>query len=214
MVLGRVGYIGWRLYPQYNPLPLPLPLISSTSEKGMERLLNAEALADYEKLSESFQAQALISYCGVASSVSVLNAMGRKSSQYDFFNSKASDVRSQFNVMFGGMSLSELAGLLDAHGLKVSINHIDKISVDEFRVTIEQNLANSNDYLIVNYQREVLGQGRVGHISPLAAYDRDTDSVLIMDTAAHKYPHTWVPLTMLYNAMKTTDRKEIIAEIS
>ena len=50
-----------------------------------------------------------------------------------------------------------------------------------------------------------LGQGETGHISPVAAYDRQTDSLLIMDTASNKYPPTWVPLELLVKAMRTVD---------
>ena len=199
------GGVGWLLYPHHNLLMLPSPLVSSTSTEGKKRLQNAEASADYVLLSKSFQAQALASYCGVASSVSVLNALGIEMNQYDFFTDKASQVRTRLKVVFGGMSLPELAGLLNAHGLKITTNHINEISIAQFRTIVENNLEYDDDFLIVNYQREVLGQGKVGHISPLAAYDRDTDSVLVMDTAAHKYPFTWVPIELLYAGMKTID---------
>jgi hypothetical protein len=66
-------------------------------------------------------------------------------------------------------------------------------------------LVSLNDYLLVNYQRKVLGQGAVGHISPLAAYDEDSDKVLILDTAGYKYPPTWVPVDGLFDAISTTD---------
>ncbi len=203
--IGLVGLAGWFLYPHKTPLTLPSALISSTSTEGMALLKGASAVSDYPSLMASFQPQGLISYCGVASSVAVLNALELETTQYDFFNAKASDVRPQLRVMFGGMSLVDLAGLLNAHQLHVGINHMDNISLDEFRAAVERNLSNEDDYLIVNYQREVLDQGRVGHISPLSAYNRTTDSVLIMDTAAHKYPHTWVPITLLYAGMKTID---------
>jgi hypothetical protein len=203
--LGLGGFAGWLLYPHDNPLPLPPSLVAATTTEGMERLADAEAVADYELLSRSFQAQSLASYCGVASSVAVLGAFGTPATQGDFFTGEASAVRSRFKVTFGGMSLPDLAGLLNAHGLETSVHHADQFSVVEFRTAVEQNLATDEDFLLVNYQREALGQGRVGHISPLAAYDRETDSVLIMDTAAHKYPPTWVPIKLLYAGMNTTD---------
>lgn len=204
-LLGFAGFIGWVLYPHDNPLPLPSSLVASTSIEGIERLRGAEAFADYELLANSYQAQSLASYCGVASSVAVLGAFGTPTTQGDFFTDDASAVRSRFKVTFGGMSLPNLAELLNAHGLTSSVHYADQFSVAEFRAVVEQNLATDNDYLLVNYQREALGQGRAGHISPLAAYDRETDSVLIMDTAAHKYPPTWVPIELLYAGMSTTD---------
>ena len=204
-VLGLAGFAGWVLYPHHNPLPLPPSLVAATAAEGVERLADAEAFADYELLSSSFQAQSLASYCGVASSVAVLGAFGTPTTQAGFFTDEASAVRSRFKVTFGGMSLADLAGLLNAHGLKTSVHYADQFSVVEFRAAVEKNLATDDDYLLVNYQREALGQGRVGHISPLAAYDRETDSVLVMDTAAHKYPPTWVPVVLLYAGMNTTD---------
>ena len=203
--LGYGGSMAWSLYPHTNLQPLPPSLIALNSDEGIQRLHNAEAAADYQRLSNTFQAQKLISYCGVASSVSVLNALGINTSQWWFFNDQTKKIRSQKQVMFGGMSLSELAGLLMAHGAKSSVRHGGDIDIAEFRALVEQNLANDNDYLLINYQRAVLGQPKLGHISPIAAYDRDTDSVLIIDTAAHKYPFTWVPLNTLHSAMNTID---------
>jgi hypothetical protein len=203
--LSVAGLAGWLLYPHDEPRALPSGLIAVDSAPGIARLEGAEAFADYQPLSNSYQAQILASYCGVASSVSVLNALGVDSNQADFFTAEASQVRTQFEVVFGGMSLPELTGLLLAYGMQVSATHASRVSLEEFRDTLRRNLMNKNDFIIVNYQREVLGQGRVGHISPVAAYDEDTDSVLVMDTAAHKYPPTWVPVEMLYAAMQTKD---------
>ena len=203
--LGFAAVVTWLLLPHDNFQPMPAPLVAANSKEGLRRLNGAEAIADYQQLLENFQAQALVSYCGVASSVSVLNAFGIQAGQFDFFTEEASRVRSRFKVMFGGMSLLELGGLLDAHGLQITRRHMDGVSLAEFRATLKKNLSHAGDYLIVNYQREVLGQGRVGHISPASAYDKDSDSVLIMDTASHKYPPTWVPLELLYAAMKTSD---------
>jgi Phytochelatin synthase len=38
--------------------------------------------------------------------------------------------------------------------------------------------------LIASYSRHVLNQTGQGHFSPIAAYDRESDSVLIMDTVS------------------------------
>ncbi len=203
--LAFAGFIGWALYPQFNPQPLPSALVAATDVAGIRRLQDAEDVADYAPLAKSFQPQRVASYCGVASSVSVLAALGIKSSQWSFFTDEASRVRSRYDVTFGGMSLPDLNGLLKAHGLHTSMHHADEFDVNDFRDVVEKNLAHEGDYLIVNYQRDALGQGRVGHISPLAAYDQESDSVLIMDTAAHKYPPTWVPVDLLYAAMNTKD---------
>jgi hypothetical protein len=42
--------------------------------------------------------------------------------------------------------------------------------------------------VIVNYLRKAIGQEKGGHISPLAAYDAETDRFLILDVSRYKYP--------------------------
>ncbi len=203
--LGMVTYVGWLLYPQQDPRPLPQQLVALDSEEGRLRLDRATAAADYPALAAAFQPQALVSYCGVATSVTVLDALGTDTSQWSFFSTEANRVRSRMQVTFGGMSLPEFSGLLRSHGPSAVMIHASEASVESFRAAVRRNLSAPNDYLVVNYQREALGQDRVGHISPVAAYDPVSDSVLIMDTAAHKYPPTWAPLPQLFQAMNTTD---------
>lgn len=201
-----VASVWWRLQPKEDPQPLPDGLVSLFDANGVARLGDADAMADYDLLRSHYESQELRSYCGVASSVTVLSALGRDVDQGSFFTSEASEVRPRRKVMMGGMSLPDLAGLLRAHGATVELKHAAASTVEQFRETVVRNLSNEGDFLLVNYQREVLGQYRVGHISPVAAYDRETDTVLIMDTASYSYPPTWVPLASLFEAMATLDR--------
>jgi hypothetical protein len=53
--------------------------------------------------------------------------------------------------------------------------------------------------------RKSIGQEKGGHISPLAAYDADTDRFLLLDVARYKYPPVWISAVELFNAMNTTD---------
>ena len=203
--LGLAGYVWYLLQPRAQDLPLPAALVSVEAPEGIALLQLAEHSADYPALAEAYQSQALGSYCGVASGVMVLNALGGTSTQSDFFTDATRAVRTRMQVTLGGMSLADLGGLLDAHGLTVQALHGDQLSLEEFRELVTRNLSTQGDYLLVNYQREALGQGRVGHISPLGAYNAVADRVLIMDTASYKYPHTWVPVEMLYSAMQEHD---------
>jgi hypothetical protein len=203
--LALLGYLAYRLVPQESQLPLPEGLIASDSPEGQALLGSADFLADYPKLAAAWQAQQLVSYCGVASGVIVLNALGEPANQFNFFNDDTDSVRSRLQVTFGGMSLAELAGLLAARGADVASIHGDQLTLEEFRQLVKTNLAREGDYLLVNYQREALGQGRVGHISPVGAYDSASDRLLVMDTADYKYPYTWVPLAALYAAMQEQD---------
>jgi hypothetical protein len=66
-------------------------------------------------------------------------------------------------------------------------------------------LAESLTFVIVNYDRAVLGQDGGGHISPVGAYSPETDRMLVLDVAAYKYPYTWVPVSKLWSALNTID---------
>ena len=68
----------------------------------------------------------------------VLNAMGRKTTQSDFFTAETSQVRSRIQVTLGGMSLADLDGLLSAHQVDTGFTHGDTISLDEFRYPMEK----------------------------------------------------------------------------
>ena len=85
IVFGFAGFVWWALQPRPDPQPLPATLIAVTSPEGQSLLDDADALADYQRLSESFQEQSLRSFCGVASGAIVLTALGKNVSQDNFF---------------------------------------------------------------------------------------------------------------------------------
>ena len=61
-------------------------------------------------------------------------------------------------------------------------------TLDEFRKTARDYLSTEDRFVIVNYLRKAIGQEKGGHISPLAAYDAETDRFLILDVSRYKYP--------------------------
>ena len=68
-----------------------------------------------------------------------------------------------------------------------------------------ENLRSDDDFLLVNYQRAELGQGEIGHISPVAAYHAASDRLLILDVATYKYPPVWASTEAVWSAMNTID---------
>jgi glutathione gamma-glutamylcysteinyltransferase len=59
--------------------------------------------------------------------------------------------------------------------------------------------------LIASYSRGVLGQTGAGHFSPVGGYHARSDAVLVLDVARFKYPPHWVPLPLLFEAMRDVD---------
>lgn len=68
-----------------------------------------------------------------------------------------------------------------------------------------ENLGTHGDYVIANYQRELIGQPRGAHFSPIGAYDEATDSFLLLDVARYKFPPVWVRADDLFKSMNTQD---------
>jgi hypothetical protein len=105
-------------------LPIPDALIAADSPAGQQLLAEKDFLSDYEGLTGHFEAQSRPAFCGVASSVVVLNALNGPAAQLTqstFFTEETNKVRTSLQVTFGGMTLEQLGGLLQAHGAKVTV---------------------------------------------------------------------------------------------
>lgn len=108
-----------------------------------------------------------------------------------------------------GFQVRQLHGLLKAAGASAQLRVVDdKLSVKAIRKEIRKNLQTRGDYVLVNYKRVLLGQKGGGHISPLGAYDPETDSVLLMDVNPNRARWVWVPLENLVAAMRSFDTVE------
>ncbi len=201
-----------------DTLPLSPGLIPFTSTEGEKILLDSQAKADYFLLSNQFVTQSNQAYCGVASSVMVLNALGLPApdaaqykpfkvfTQENFFNRlETSQVVSAEIVSRRGITLGQLGGLLTSHGAKVQVYYGANLDLNQFRSILIKNLSLRDNFAIVNYLRKSIGQERGGHISPIAAYSQKTDRFLILDVSRYKYPPVWVKAVDLFQAISTID---------
>jgi hypothetical protein len=108
-----------------------------------------------------------------------------------------------------GLELRELAGILAAHGLATELRVADdKLDDATLRRELVANLSTPDDYVLVNYFRPTLGQTGGGHISPLGAYDKTSDSFLVLDVNPNGHTWVWVPASLMLAAMRTADVHE------
>jgi hypothetical protein len=198
-------------------LPLPQNLINLNSTAGAALLHDSEAVQSYWPLSIQFVTQKNQAFCGVASIVMVLNALGmsapttpefepyRTFTQENVFTPATEKVLPQETLLKLGMALDQIGDFISTYGVKAEVHHASQSTVEEFRTIASQYLNSPNKHVIVNYLRKSIGQEKGGHISPLAAYDADTDRFLLLDVARYKYPPVWISAAELFNAMNTTD---------
>lgn len=198
-------------------LPLSQNLINFNSTEGEKLLLESSALQDYFPLSIQFVTQKNQAYCGVASSIMVLNAFGIPApaapeygtyhvfTQDNFFNSQTQKVVASEVVAEKGMTLDQLGKLLESYHVKSEVHHGGDVTLDEFRTMVVKNLQEPGNFVLVNYLRKAIGQETGGHISPVAAYNKEADRFLILDVSRYKYPPVWVKASELLQAMATVD---------
>ncbi|WP_444996295.1 phytochelatin synthase family protein [Aliikangiella sp. IMCC44359] len=183
-------------------LTLPDTQVSLESDKGMTYL--AESINDdYFILKNHFETQSHGTYCGVATSVAVINSL-TNSKQVDQNSYFKPGVKASSLVKRSGMSLSQLSNHFHIHKMKTKVVDGNKISLKDFRQLAIDNFKNPDNFLVINYYRKSVNQIGGGHISPLVAYHEKSDSILVMDTASYKYPPTWIKTESLWKAAATT----------
>lgn len=198
--------------------PPPSPrLVDFNSPDGEKYLLESGALEAYFPLSINFLTQKTQAYCGVASSVMVLNALhvsAPSTPEYEPYHTFTQDnvldaatdaVLPRDLLARQGMTLDQLGAILALRSVKAEVHHAADGGLDAFRAAARAALGARDQFVIVNYLRKSLGQQVGGHISPLAAYDDKADRFLILDVARYKYPPVWVKTSDLFDAMNTPD---------
>lgn len=108
-----------------------------------------------------------------------------------------------------GYQLRQFDELLRAHDLVTRLSVVDdKKSEEKIRTELVDNLKRRGDYVVVNYRRQDVGQRGGGHISPLGAYDAESDSFLVLDVNPASASWVWMPTVILVRGMRTVDTVE------
>ena len=200
-----------------DTLALPDNLAGFSTHDGETYFAESDAREAYFPLASNFLTQKTQAYCGVASIVMVLNALGvpappvpeyapyRTFTQDNVLTPETDAVLPRDVLARQGMTLDQIGGILATQPVKAEVHHASDSSVDEFRKLAGAYLGEPGHFVIVNYLRKALGEQTGGHISPLAAYDAKADRFLILDVARYKYPPVWVKTTDIFDAMNTPD---------
>ena len=186
-------------------------LVRFEAPEGRQLLMESEANEAFFPLIAQFETQKSTAHCGPASIVMVLNALEvpapaafssyRLFTQDNVFDALSEPITTDRAVARRGMALIEVAKVLRAYGLSVDVHYAGQSSIEGFRDMAAEHLGRSSSHVIVNYSRSALGQDGPGHISPLGAYDADSDRFLILDVSRYKAPAVWVLAERLFAAM-------------
>ncbi|WP_237247006.1 phytochelatin synthase family protein [Sideroxyarcus emersonii] len=173
--------------------------------------------ADYWQLSPWFAEQINQTYCSVASAITVLNAMPIKKpvdpvyapnayfTQSNYFTPEVVKVITPQTVLAQGMTRDEMVQTLVRQGVKAVSIAGDSVDDKALRTLLQKALGDDGQFVLVNYLRTAVGQEGGGHWSVLAAYDAESDRVLILDVAKYMYAPVWVGIDTLQKAIATVD---------
>jgi len=221
--------------PSFYQRKLPETCVAFASPGGKKifrSALQRGGLKSFYNLIEQHHTQTEPAFCGISTLVLVLNALAVDPGQkwkgpWRWYEEKMLNCCVDLEtIKQSGITLPDFQCLAFCQGLSVEVRYCDESSsLEDFRATVaracveDDGVAGGGDgdggedgsrqkleCLVVSYSRKVLQQTGDGHFSPLAAYDEESDSVLILDTARFKYGAHWTKLPLLYEAMKPVDK--------
>lgn len=210
-----LSFFSWSVQA-YDTLPShQIPLNTSSGET---LLSSSNAKTNFWPLLAQLTTQNTLTYCGIASSVTALNALAvpgpedsvykpyRYFTQEDFFSPAVTRVLPATQVAKQGATLDQLATALATYPVKVTTWHADQINVALFRKILANTLKTPDKVILVNFLRTGVGETGGGHFSVLAAYNAQQDRVLLLDVARYRYPPLWIRVTDLWQAIDTVDK--------
>ncbi|ASG67791.1 hypothetical protein CDV26_04760 [Francisella halioticida] len=224
LIFAFISLVSTNLYAK--PLTLPSNVIAFSSVEGQKLLKSAPAKysQQYWQLAKYFTTENGVSFCGPASDVMVLNALGIQPAlapahmQYSIFDQNnifynINLIKEQIVpalVYFHGLTMEQTAEIINqqntigakAHAI---VFHADKFKNEKAFKNKLLSSMNEGKYIIVNYNRADMGAKGGGHFSPLAAYNPTKDMWLLMDVARYKYPPAWIKTSDLYKAIQAKD---------
>ena len=108
-----------------------------------------------------------------------------------------------------GYEVRQLDEMLRANGVVTQLTIVDDNKVEQdIRAELVENLKRRGDYVIVAYLREAVGQRGGPHISPVGAYDAESDSFLVLDVNPAVAGWVWMTTRTLIKGMRTFDKIE------
>lgn len=201
----------------FAALPLPKDLVGLDTLLGKKYLTESDNKELFIPMISQFVTQDNDAFCGVASSVMLLNTLDvpapvdSKHLPYHFFTQdniftpEVVTISPQENIAHKGMTIAILEKILNVFHLKTILTYANNVSLEQFRKMLVSEMKQPQTLVIANYSRATLGQVGNGHISPIVAYNKEADSFLVLDVARYKYSPYWVKAKDLWLSMRTID---------
>ncbi|VDK32375.1 unnamed protein product [Taenia asiatica] len=207
---------------QFYRRPLPASCIAFSTVEGRQifkETLEMGFLESFFDLVPQLRTQVQPSYCGLSAMVMVLNSFemdpGRvwKAPWRWYHEDMLTCCLSSEDLLNHGITLDQFQSIAKCNGLNVDLRQPTSPgeTVETFRSCLlnicSQSLSTSGAILVVSYDRKAVKQTGSGHYALVGGYHPKRDLILLLETAAFKYPPHWAPLTAIYNGMCSLDKK-------
>lgn len=173
-------------------LDTPASAVPLNSTKGKSFLVSTETISDMYWLSfHHLTTQKTQSFCGIATSALILNAINIDQAPVDpvyepyhywtqdnFFTNCTDEIATADTVLHHGTTLEELAQMMRCHQMYSYHYHANETTEGFFRGYVAYALDN-NLLIAANFRRVELGEQGGGHWSPLLAFNPVEDMVLL-----------------------------------
>jgi len=156
------------------------------------------AAAEYAKHPLEYQRNP--SFCGPASAANVMRSLGISTTQSAVIDGTSYDPL--FGILPGGMTLDELASLLD-HRLDYRVVVLRDLTLEEFRQEIQKANDPRRRYIVNFHRGPLFGRGH-GHFSPVLGYLAEADLVAVGDVN-ESYKPFLVATDRLWQGVDTHD---------
>nr|AFU06381.1 phytochelatin synthase [Phragmites australis] len=199
------------LYGRVLPSPPAVDFNSAEGKRLFSEALQGGTMEGFFSLISYFQTQSEPAFCGLASLSVVLNALAidpgsRWKGPWRWFDESMLDCCEPLDkVKAQGITFGKVACLAHCSGANVQSFRANRATIHDFRRHLIRCASSQDCHLIASYHREPFKQTGTGHFSPIGGYHAGQDMALILDVARFKYPPHWVPLSLLWEAMNTTD---------
>jgi hypothetical protein len=206
-------YMGKRILSETGEADMLIPY---KSEEGKEMLIECitSRPENYLSLSEQFLTQSSPPSCGVATLAMVLNSLKvdpmrvwRKPWRWFTEEMLISCFPLEKTEETQGLTMEHFGLIAECNGATAQTFYGSETSLDDCREAIRSVFGDVSfpRRLVVAFDRRILGQTGTGHYSPIGAYHEKSDMLLVMDVARFKYPPYWVPVEVMWKAMRTVD---------
>lgn len=193
---------------------LPETCIDFSSNVGKKMF--GEALAkgqmeSYFKLAGQYHAQSEPTYCGIAVLCMVLNGLSIDpariwKSPWRWYSEEMMACCFPLDtIKKKGINFDIFKSMASCKGADVSAFRHEEKTEEEFRADIMNATSTDSKFIVISYDRKLVGQTGSGHFCPVAGYHPETDMVFLLDVARFKYPPHWISLPLLYAATKSID---------